>query len=78
MNLAGDTLYGTASQGGATGGGAVFKLNTNGVFTVLHNFTNFFDGSSPSGELLLAGGTLYGTTFTGGNGGGGTVYKVEH
>ncbi|MGA2541331.1 MAG: choice-of-anchor tandem repeat GloVer-containing protein [Verrucomicrobiota bacterium] len=78
MILAGDTLYGTTSQGGATGGGAVFKLNTNGSdFTVLHNFTNFFDGASPSGELLLSGGALYGTTFSGGNAGGGTVFKVN-
>ena len=78
MNLAGDTLYGTASQGGATGGGTVFKLNTNGSgFTVLHGFTNNIDGSSPSGELLFAGGVLYGTTFTGSPAGGGTVFKVN-
>jgi uncharacterized repeat protein (TIGR03803 family) len=78
MILAGDTLYGTASQGGATGGGAVFKLNTNGSgFTVLHNFTNFYDGASPTGELVLSGGTLYGTASSGGSGSGGTVFKVN-
>jgi uncharacterized repeat protein (TIGR03803 family) len=78
MILAGDTLFGTTSQGGAAGGGTVFKLNTNGSgFTVLHNFTNFFDGSSPSGELLLSGRALYGTTFSGGNAGGGTVFSVN-
>lgn len=70
-------LYGTASQGGAGGGGTVFALNTNGLnFTVLHNFTNS-DGQSPQGALLLSGNTLFGTTHFGGSSGNGTVFKVN-
>jgi uncharacterized repeat protein (TIGR03803 family) len=76
-DLVGRTLYGTASEGGGTGGGTVFKLNTNGSgFTVLHHFTNT-DANTPEGELLLAGNTLYGTTYGGGSAGEGTVFKVN-
>ena len=75
-NLAGRTLYGSASWGGG-GGGTVFKLGTDGSgFTVLHSFTHT-DGSSPQGELLLADNTLYGTTFYGGSTGAGSVFKVK-
>src|SRR5436190_11830426 len=38
--LSGDTLYGAANQGGPSGWGTVFKVNTNGAgFTSLHSFT---------------------------------------
>lgn len=71
------TLYGTASQGGAGGGGTIFAVSTDGlIFTVLHSFTNR-DGESPHGGLVLSGNTLYGTTEYGGNSGYGTVFKVN-
>ncbi len=45
--LSGNTLYGTAANGGSSGKGAVFKLNTDGTgFTNLYNFTASF-GSFP-------------------------------
>src|SRR5207249_8175964 len=80
--LGGDTLYGTTSDGGAWGGGAVFKLNTDGSdFAVLHSFTAYSssnaDGADPRAELTLVGSTLYGTTAAGGSGGSGTVFKVD-
>src|SRR5665213_1686951 len=38
--LSGNTLYGTASQGGSNDSGTVFRVNTDGSdFTCLHNFT---------------------------------------
>ncbi len=83
--LSGDTLYGTASAGGAGSSGVVFALNTNGGnFTVLHSFppmdtltaTNT-DGAIPFGGLVLAGNTLYGTTTAGGQGGRGTIFSVQ-
>src|SRR5437667_5688668 len=38
--LAGNTLYGTAANGGSSGSGTVFKVNTDGTgFTNLHSFT---------------------------------------
>ncbi len=75
--LAGNSLYGTTTDGGASGGGTLFKLDTDGLgFTVLHTFTNS-DGLQPSGQLLLAGSTLYGTAAAGGSGNNGTVFKLN-
>jgi uncharacterized repeat protein (TIGR03803 family) len=84
LNLSGNTLYGTASQGGSSGNGTVFALNTNGTgFTILHSFStidsnqNNTDGANPGARLLLSGNTLYGTASWGGNSGRGTVFKVD-
>ena len=70
--LSGQTLYGTASQGGINGAGTVFAVNTNGmgftnlyVFTAPTNSTNS-DGANPRGGLILSGSTLYGTAYNGG------------
>ena len=47
--------------------GTVFKLDTNGVETVLYNFTGP-DGSNPTSNLIMdANGDLYGTTEFGGD-----------
>jgi uncharacterized repeat protein (TIGR03803 family) len=78
--LSGDTLYGTAEQGGSFGNGTVFKLNTDGTgFTKLHSFTAGVynsDGIYPSGGLILSGDTLYGTANSGGSFGNGTVFRL--
>jgi uncharacterized repeat protein (TIGR03803 family) len=86
--LSGNTLYGTASQGGANGNGTLFAINTNGSgFTNLYTFsaktanalgdlTNS-DGASPSTRLTLAGTTLYGAAQNGGTNGSGTVFAVS-
>ena len=72
-------LYGTTSQGGANGFGAVYQLTPSGggwTQTVLHSFQNASDGSY-SGDLVFDGaGNLYGATFDGGPNGGGTVYQM--
>jgi uncharacterized repeat protein (TIGR03803 family) len=73
MDAAGN-LYGTTKYGGSHEGcpgkwqcGAVFKLDTNGVETVLYNFTGP-DGSNPTSNLIMdAKGNLYGTTEFGGD-----------
>jgi uncharacterized repeat protein (TIGR03803 family) len=77
------TLYGTTSVEGGTGnsGGTVFKLTTNGEFTVLHAFKGPNDGFQPTGRLAVVQGTIYGTTLYGGgfcysNGGCGAVYSI--
>lgn len=83
--LSGDTLYGTASAGGAGGSGVVFSIRTNGAnFTTLHSFTPLdpptatnADGAIPLAGLVLSNGTLYGTTFAGGPGGAGTVFALQ-
>jgi uncharacterized repeat protein (TIGR03803 family) len=72
-------LYGTTGNGGTFFGGVVFKLDTTGAFTVLHNFdTQNGDGYFPAGNLVRdAAGNLYGTTEFGGTSGSGTVFKVD-
>jgi uncharacterized repeat protein (TIGR03803 family) len=84
--LSGNTLYGTAENGGSSGNGTVFKVNTNGTgFTTLHSFTTTpfpgpginSDGAHPVGGLILSGNTLYGTAAGGGSSGHGTVFKVN-
>jgi uncharacterized repeat protein (TIGR03803 family) len=84
--LSGNTLYGTAYQGGSSGNGTVFAVNTNGTgFTNLHSFTalssvtygNNSDGANPTAGLILSGNTLYGAAFQGGSSGNGTVFAVN-
>src|SRR6266851_618797 len=59
-NSSGNTLYGTTANGGSSGRGTVFAVNTDGTgFTNLHSF-NYSDGSNPWSGLILSGNTLYG------------------
>ncbi|MET0619946.1 MAG: choice-of-anchor tandem repeat GloVer-containing protein [Thermoanaerobaculia bacterium] len=70
-------LYGTASFGGPDGGGTVFRIGTNGLFTRLHSFGGA-DGEWPMGTLVEAlDGDLYGTTYIGGAPGLGTAYRID-
>jgi len=72
-----NTLYGTASQGGGSGYGNVFGINTDGTgFTNLHSFA-YIDGSDPVAGLTLSGHTLYGTATYGGSWGNGTVFAIN-
>ena len=83
--LSGGKLYGTASEGGDSGNGTIFTINTNGTgFALLHTFTatggtllTNGDGARPRSGLLLASNTLYGTTSLGGDAGNGTVFKIN-
>src|SRR5665213_2242166 len=76
--LSGNTLYGTAFQGGSSGNGTVFAVHTDGMgFTTLHSFTGGGNGANPSAGLILSGNTLYGTAYVGGSGGDGTVFAVQ-
>jgi uncharacterized repeat protein (TIGR03803 family) len=70
-------LYGTASYGGTSGDGVVFKLSTSGQETVLHDFTGGTDGANPEASLIMdKSGNLYGTTYSGGVSKAGTVFMV--
>jgi uncharacterized repeat protein (TIGR03803 family) len=83
--LSGNTLYGTAGQGGRGGNGTVFRINTDGTgFTNLYSFTAFpsgyftnSDGSYPYAGLILSGNTLYGTAVYGGSSANGTVFAIN-
>ena len=70
-------LYGTTVFGGAFNLGTVFKIDANGVETVLHSFSGSKDGSYPYAPLLLIGGTLYGTAVTGGANNDGVVFALK-
>jgi uncharacterized repeat protein (TIGR03803 family) len=71
-------IYGTTTQGGAANAGVVFKVDTSGVETVLHNFTGGADGLIPAGGLTLdSAGNLYGTTGQGGAYNDGVIYKID-
>ena len=84
LALSGNTVYGTARSGGASGQGTVFAVLTDGTgFRVLHGFSAVdnltganSDGAGPIG-VVLAGSTLYGVTFSGGSEGQGTVFAVK-
>lgn len=82
LALSGDTLYGTtyylsAYQGGGSGYGIVFAVNTNGTgFTNLHTFTGTTDRGYPTAELIVRSNTLYGTTLGSSVYSGGTVFAM--
>jgi uncharacterized repeat protein (TIGR03803 family) len=70
-------LYGTTHQGGGSGAGVVYKVDTAGNETVLHSFSGP-DGAFPYSEVFRDGaGNLYGTTYVGGASYNGVVYKVD-
>src|SRR5579875_3796713 len=77
----GGNLYGTASVGGAGGGGTAFELSHRGsgwVLSVLRSFQGGGDGGLPEARIVFGpDGTLYGTTIGGGAYGYGTVYKLQ-
>jgi uncharacterized repeat protein (TIGR03803 family) len=86
LDVAGN-LYGATQSGPHTNTcGTVFKLDTRGKLTNLHNLVGVPDGCGPVGALLLdAAGNLYGATALGGYlgnpeiclNGCGTVFKVK-
>jgi uncharacterized repeat protein (TIGR03803 family) len=75
-NLYGTTFIGQAYAG--YGYGVVYKVDTTGHLTLLHNFTNGADGGDPYGGVIRDWqGNLYGTTSGGGPSGAGNVFKID-
>jgi uncharacterized repeat protein (TIGR03803 family) len=72
-------LFGTTTSGGASDGGTIFRIETDGTgFRLLHSFTWGSDGASPYAAVILDGaGYLYGTTAYGGQHRDGTVFKMK-
>ena len=75
-------FYGCTGSGGIgfnglnPGPGTVFRLSTNGDFTVLHEF-NSTDGWEPVGLLLeVSNGVFYGVTYAGGRNSAGTIFQI--
>jgi len=76
LNIAGK-LFGVTPNGGGSGWGCVFSLDTTGAnYKVLINF-GITNGETPSGSLTSSGGKLFGTTESGGTNGWGTVFSVD-
>lgn len=70
----GSQIYGTTKDGGAFGGGTVFRLDASGNIQILHSFTGGADGDLPLCRLCPGeDGFLYGTTSAGN----GTVFKID-
>ena len=71
-------LYSTTYQGGASGYGTIFKLDTADKETVLYSFKGGSDGANPVAGLTAdPSGNLYGTTEGGGSSGVGTVFELS-
>lgn len=74
-------FYGAALYGGTNGGGTLFKLTTNGTYTLLHTMNgpanSSTDGSQPQGPLALGpDGNFYGAASNGGSGRQGTLFQL--
>lgn len=87
VGKSGGALYGTTSEGGASGHGVglgvVFRLTpptaSGGVWkeTILHDFgVATGDAEAPDAPLILKAGALYGTTRVGGEGDEGTFFEI--
>ncbi len=76
------TMYSATPDGGAFGGGAVFKMSLSGTGTLMHSFRDYpsvTDGSRPfAAPTVSTTGAVWGTTFAGGLADLGTVYSIDH
>jgi uncharacterized repeat protein (TIGR03803 family) len=83
----GGNVYGTTAYGGnanainadpnGTGFGKVFKIASNGSFSLPLTFTGGSDGANPWGALVAdTSGNLYGTASSGGQYGQGDVFEI--
>jgi uncharacterized repeat protein (TIGR03803 family) len=72
-------LYGSTSDGGTNGSGAIFVLSTNGSgYRLLYSFgTVSNDGSLPAALVQGTNGNLYGTTSAGGSASKGTLFSIK-
>jgi len=67
----GTFLYGTASQGGLSANGTIYKIKPDGTgFAKIYDFTGIQNGDTPIGTLISDGTFLYGLTT-------GAVFKIK-
>jgi len=83
MQASNGSFYGIAYTGGSPGNGTVFRMDTNGVVTLVYAFPNGSSGNNPPNGAnpfapLIQGtnGLLYGTAVWGGASGDGTVFRM--
>ena len=70
-------VYGFTSGGGQSGYGTAYRLDANGVYTVLHNFMDSTDGAYLYSTPLVVDGLLLGVTRRGGSANDGTAFVVN-
>ncbi len=72
------SYYGTASLGGASNKGVVFKYTPTNPVATRYSFSSFTgaNGASPESGLIVSDGFLYGTTRLGGAGNVGAIFRV--
>jgi len=71
-------FYGTTSSGGASNGGCVYAINSDGTgFSIVLSFAAGSDPTSPVIEVPASSGKLYGTTSAGGANGKGRIFAVS-
>ena len=76
--VSGSTLYGVTYNGGTSGYGTIFSIQTDGTgFALLHSFTMGSDGRNPYCSLVLSGSTLYGMTHGQGLPTLGTIFSIH-
>jgi uncharacterized repeat protein (TIGR03803 family) len=69
-------LYGATARGGNSENGTIFKISSDGTYTVLHRFAGGNDGMIPNGGLVMDdSNNLFGTAQAGGQGFG-TLFKL--
>jgi len=72
----GKTLYGTTSYGGQYGNGTIFTMDTSGIVSVVHPFTNS-DGSVGFCTMVNSGGWIYGAAVYGGANNQGFIFRMK-
>ena len=72
------SYYGATPQGGSANAGTIYKLTTNGVYSLVHVFGATDSSGYPLGSLVLGhDGNLYGTTNgLGENNDNGSVFRI--
>lgn len=73
-------FWGSASMGGRSGGGTMFKMTPAGTLTVMHTFclqTTCADGNFPGALMQGTNGIFYGTATRAGKLGYGTLYGFD-
>jgi uncharacterized repeat protein (TIGR03803 family) len=70
-------FYGTTAWGGVSDQGAVFRMDSSGTVTIMHEFLGAPNGGQPYGSLVQAAdGNLYGTTWDGGANDKGSIFRM--
>src|SRR5262249_15947001 len=70
-------LFGAAAEGGFAQNGTIYEISSDGVYTILHRFTNP-EGQNPNGGLGEdESGKIFGTTQQGGDQTLGTVFELS-